>query len=88
MKYECEYTIKIKLDSIQDFYTYINFYQNAENNQLLEKEIDKSIQNLFLNNTILVKDFFTTNSNPILLASSVKGIFVSIDFGVKLLYAA
>jgi hypothetical protein len=53
--------------SIQDFYTYINFYQNTENNTALEKELEKSIHYLFLNESVLVHNIFETNSKPISL---------------------
>jgi hypothetical protein len=57
---------------INDFYAYINFYKTTENNQLLEKEIDNSIESLFLNENIIVKDVFLTNLNPITLKQFLK----------------
>lgn len=53
--------------SIIDFYNYINYYQTTEENQLLEKEIDKSIKNLFLNGKLTVKDVFSESLNAIAL---------------------
>jgi hypothetical protein len=58
--------------TISDFYDYINFYKTAENNKILEKEIDKSIENLFLNENIFVKDIFSENLNAISLEQFLK----------------
>ena len=47
--------------TIEDFYNYINLYVKTEDSEKLENEIDKSIENLFLNNDTDLKDIFGTD---------------------------
>lgn len=51
------------INKIKDFYAYINLYDSSQDNISLQSEIDKSIQNLFINSNILLKDVFGTNNN-------------------------
>lgn len=56
--------------TISDFYNYINLYANS--NPDLNQEIDQAIFNLFLNNSLLVKDVFNENSASLSLLEFVK----------------
>ncbi len=49
------------ISTIEDFYNYINLYNNAQDSKDLENEIDKGIENLFLKNGTDLQDIFGTN---------------------------
>lgn len=69
------------INTIKDFYNYINLYRETEHSSALEKEIDKSIQNLFLNTTVSLKDIFNETDKSITLnqfLTQCKEKFVSI----------
>ena len=46
------------VNTIKDFYNYINLYKEVDSTSALEKEIDQSIENLFLNTAITLKNVF------------------------------
>lgn len=51
---------------ITDFYAYLTLYPQAES-EALQKELDKSIQQMFLSETILVEDFISGSNKKIKL---------------------
>jgi len=55
------------INTIKDFYNYINLFHSSEITSELKVEVDKSIQNLFLNNSIQLKDIFNHSEKPISL---------------------
>jgi hypothetical protein len=54
---------------IQDFYNYANLYQNEERSPQLSIEINKSINNLFWQDNIQVKNIFEQDNQTITLKS-------------------
>lgn len=55
------------INTIQDFYNYINLYHSSDVSNELKMEIDKSIQNLFLSNSIQLKNIIENSDNSITL---------------------
>ncbi|WP_264559016.1 hypothetical protein [Flavobacterium sp. N2270] len=55
------------INTIKDFYNYINLYHSSEITNELKVEVDKSIQNLFLTNSIQLKNVFDSTEKPISL---------------------
>lgn len=55
------------INTIMDFYNYINLYKETEHSTALETEIDKSIQNLFLNTTVSLKNIFNDTDKSLSL---------------------
>jgi uncharacterized protein YpmS len=55
--------------TIKDFYNYVNLYQSASTSAALGVEIDQSINHLFFQENILVKDIFDPTHQPINLPS-------------------
>jgi hypothetical protein len=51
---------------IADFYAYLTLYNQSETADL-QKELDKSIQQMFLSDTVLVEDFINGNNKKITL---------------------
>ena len=54
--------------TIKDFYNYINLYKEAEQASALQMEIDQSIQNLFLNTAVSVKNIYNEETESIPLS--------------------
>lgn len=52
---------------IADFYAYLTLYNQSETADL-QKELDKSIQQMFLSDTVLVEDFINGNNKKITLS--------------------
>jgi hypothetical protein len=57
------------ISTIKDFYDYINLYQSSDVSNELKIEIDKSVQSLFLNNSIQLKNIFENSEKSISLDS-------------------
>ena len=55
------------INTIKDFYNYINLYHSSEITNELKVEVDKSIQNLFLTNSIQLKNVFDSTEKTISL---------------------
>ncbi len=55
------------INTIKDFYNYINLYHSSEITNELKVEVDKSIQNLFLTNFIQLKNVFDSTEKTISL---------------------
>ena len=55
------------INTIKDFYNYINLYHSSDVSNELKVEVDKSIQNLFLNNSLQLKNIFDSSEKPISL---------------------
>lgn len=52
---------------ITDFYSYLNLYNQSETADL-QQELDKSIQQMFLSDTVLVEDFINGTNKKITLS--------------------
>lgn len=55
------------INTIKDFYNYINLYKETEHSSALETEIDKSIEALFLNSKITLKNIFNETDESLSL---------------------
>lgn len=55
------------INTIKDFYNYINLYHASDVSNELKVEVDKSIKNLFLNNSLQLKNIFDSSEKPISL---------------------
>ena len=55
------------INTIKDFYNYINLYHSSDVSNELKIEIDKSVQNLFLSNLIQLKNIFENSDSQLSL---------------------